>query len=150
MIFNQPEDEETNVEQLKRIGEDARWFLIYLICVALGLAALALIGYASAAEAPARSATITFAAPTQYTDGSAIASGTAITYRLYQGEKGQTKTQVATLSTTATTVSTGLQGGKEYCWEVTAVINGQESARSNSACKAFAFPVPETVTITVT
>lgn len=115
------------------------------------LAICILLSFALVANAQtARTATITFAAPTKYTDGSSIAAGTTVTYRLYQGEKGGAKTQVASLSTTATTVNTGLQAGREYCWEVTAVINGQESARSNEACKAFAFPIPETVTITVT
>lgn len=123
----------------------ARWGVIALLAAVL---ACTMIRLAEAQET--RSATITFYAPTKYTDGSSIAQGTQITYRLYQGEKGQTKTLAATLTSTATKVSTGLQAGKEYCWQVTAVINGQESERSNEACKAFAFPIPETVTITVT
>jgi hypothetical protein len=30
-----------------------------------------------------------------------------------------------------------------------AVVNGVESARSNEACKAFAFPTPESITLTI-
>jgi hypothetical protein len=122
-----------------------RWGVILLL-----VAVLSCVGIRLAEAQETRSATITFSAPTKYTDGSSIAQGTQITYRLYQGEKGQQKTLAATLTSTATKVSTGLEAGKEYCWQVTAVINGQESERSNEACKAFAFPIPETVTITVT
>lgn len=122
-----------------------KWTIVAMIGIAL-----ACVGIGAARAAEARTATITFSAPTQYTDGSSIAAGTTITYRLYQGEKGQAKVQAATLTATATTVNTGLAAGKEYCWEVTAVINGVESAHSNEACKAFAFPTPTAVTITVT
>lgn len=114
------------------------------------LLAITLIGLCSIAQAQEpRIATITFHAPTKYTDGTPIEPGTEISYRLYQGEQGEDKQHVATLSTTATTVQTGLQPGKTYCWEVTAVINEQESARSNEGCKTFDHLVPEAVTITV-
>lgn len=114
------------------------------------LGALMLIGACRVVQAQEpRRATITFHAPTKYTDGTPIEPGTEISYRLYQGEQGEDKQHVATLSTTATTVQTGLQPGKTYCWEVTAVINEQESARSNEGCKTFDHLVPESVTITV-
>jgi len=114
------------------------------------LGALMLIGACRVVQAQEpRRATITFHAPTKYTDGTPIEPGTEISYRLYQGEQGEDKQHVATLSTTATTVQTGLQPGKTYCWEVTAVINEQESARSNEGCKTFDHLVPEAVTITV-
>lgn len=96
----------------------------------------------------ANTATITFSAPTKYTDGSSIASGTTITYNLYQGLKGASKTKVGAVVSGAI-VTTGLQSGQEYCWQVTALINGVESAMSNEACKAFEFPTPEAVVITV-
>jgi Kef-type K+ transport system membrane component KefB len=126
----------------------ATWLLLYLLAA---LASLVGACYWTVAHAQTtRSASITFTRPAQYTDGSVIASNAAISYRVYQGLKGQAKTQVATITATATTINTGLAAGSEYCWEVTAVINDVESARSNEACKAFAFPTPETVTITVT
>lgn len=102
----------------------------------------------SAAVVAAPEATIRFNAPTQYTDETPIASGTVITYRLYQGGRTGTKTLVGTV-TSGGKVTAGLQVGQEYCWEVTAVVNGQESARSNAACKSFPFPTPAAVTITV-
>jgi hypothetical protein len=98
----------------------------------------------------ARTATITLTAPTQYTDGTTIASSAAISYRVYQGAKGSTsKALVGTITSTSTTINSGLQAGQEYCWQVTAVINGVESAQSNEGCKSFAFPTPNAVTITV-
>lgn len=102
------------------------------------------------AQTTGRTATITFSAPTRYTDGSSVEAGTSISYRVYQGARGGTKTQVGTITGTSTTISSGLLAGREYCWEVTSVINGVESARSNEACKSFPFPTPETITITVT
>ena len=114
------------------------------------LGVLMLIGACRVVQAQEpRIATITFHAPTKYTDGTPIEPGTEISYRLYQGEQGEDKQHVATISTTSTTVQTGLQPGKTYCWEVTAVINEQESARSNEGCKTFDHLVPEAVTITV-
>jgi hypothetical protein len=92
----------------------------------------------------------TLTAPTQYTDGTTIASSAAISYRVYQGAKGSTsKALVGTITSTSTTINSGLQAGQEYCWQVTAVINGVESAQSNEGCKSFAFPTPNAVTITV-
>ena len=102
------------------------------------------------AQTVSRTATITFSKPTQYTDGTTIASGTVVTYNVYQGAKGSTsKPKVATITSTATTISAGLQPG-ETCWQVTAVANGVESAMSNEGCKTFPYPATETITITVT
>lgn len=110
---------------------------------------LALVSTVALAQTP-RTATITFTAPTEYTDGAAITSGTAISYRVFQGTKGSTsKTLVGTITSTSTTINSGLQPG-ETCWQVKTVINGVESVASNEACKTFAFPTPNTVVITVT
>lgn len=108
-----------------------------------------LVSFAGLAQTT-RTATITFSKPTQYEDGTPIAAGTTVTYKVYQGARGSTsKTQVATITATATTINTGLQPG-ETCWQVSAVANGVESALSNEACKMFAYPATEAVTITVT
>jgi len=97
---------------------------------------------------PARTATITFSRPAQYTDGTAIPATTALTYKVLQGARGATKPQVGTITATATTINTGLPAG-ETCWQIITVANGVDSALSNEACKAFPFPT-EAVTITVT
>jgi hypothetical protein len=114
--------------------------------IRLGLLSVSMLSTAHAQEP--RTATITFTAPTKYVDGTPIATGTAISYRIYQRPHGAAKTMVAQISETTATIDTGLPPGK-ICWEVTAVANGVESARSNEACKSFAWPAPETVTITV-
>lgn len=117
--------------------------------VAMALLVLASVAFSVANAQTARTATITFTRPLQYTDGTDIAAGTALSYNVYQGAKGGAKTKVATITATATTINTGLPPG-ETCWEVTTLANGVESARSNEACKSFAFPTPEAITITVT
>jgi hypothetical protein len=118
------------------------------IVAAVVAAGLCLLAGVSIAQ-QARTATISFTKPVQYVDGTAIAASTVVTYNVYQGAKGATKTKVATITGTATTINTGLQPG-ETCWQVTAVANGVESALSNEGCKTFAWPATEAVTITVT
>jgi len=112
------------------------------------------VAFAFATEAqaqtapPANTATISFTAPTKRVDGSTPTG--AITYSVYQGVKGQSKTKVGTLTTTTGQITTGLLGGGEYCWQVTAQeAGGPESALSNEACKAFPLSPLTTVTITV-
>jgi fibronectin type 3 domain-containing protein len=114
----------------------------------LAAQALSLLLIAQTHADDAREAIITFTRPTRYVDGTPINSQTAITYRLYQGKRSEQKALVAEINTTSVTVNTGLPPG-ETCWEVTAVANGVESARSNEACKSFPYPAPQAVTITV-
>lgn len=110
------------------------------------LLAIMLIGLCSIAQAQEpRSATIEFEAPTEYTDGAPITD--PISYRVYQGARGGEKQLIGTITETQTTINSGLERGREYCWHVTAVVGGEESDPSNEDCKAFR--VPMTVTITV-
>lgn len=115
------------------------------------VAVLAIIGgsmlaYAASAQEP-RQATLTFERPTKYTDDSDIPASQAITYRVYQGARGPAKVLVGDITETNTTINSGLLAGLEYCWEVTAVINGEESAHSNEACKSFKVSQPIVITV---
>jgi hypothetical protein len=112
------------------------------------LGALLLAVFPAIAQTP-RTATITFARPTQYVDGSALGSSVAVSYKVFQGAKGSTsKALVGTITSTSASITSGIPPG-ETCWQVSVVASGGESALSNEACKTFAFPSPETVTITV-
>lgn len=117
-------------------------FLLVLGAVAASMA------FNAHAQAPP-TAVIQFTAPTQRTDNSPISG--ALTYEIWQGLKGGTKTLRTTVSTTNPTVTTGLLGGNEYCWHI--VVREANvsvpSAASNEACKAFPQSGPQTVTITV-
>jgi hypothetical protein len=112
------------------------------------LAALLLAVFPALAQTP-RTAVITFTAPTTRTDGSTITG--ALSYEVWQGFKGGIKTKASTVNATSTTINitTGLLGGREYCWHIVAVEAGVGSAPSNEACKAFDQSPPNTVTITV-
>lgn len=113
------------------------------------LLALTIAATSAQAQTP-RSAVIGFSRPTQYTDGTAVSASTALSYKVLQGAKGSaSKPVVATITGTSTTINTGLQPG-ETCWQIVVVANGVDSAPSNEACKSFAFPATEAVTITVT
>lgn len=116
---------------------------LFLIVAALFVATVA------GAQTANRTATITFTAPTARTDGSAI-TGT-LQYEVWQGLKGGTKALAGTINNTSATITTGLVGGREYCWDVVVVEagNAAKSDHSAEACKAFALSSPNTVTITV-
>lgn len=121
-------------------------FLLILAILLLAMAA------AFAQTPPTNTATITFSAPTARSDGVSIVG--ALSYRVYQGVgPGTTKTLVGTITTTTSTITTGLLGGVNYCWQVTATEAAPganiESVRSNEACKSFPAGGLNPVTITV-
>lgn len=88
------------------------------------------------------SATLTWTAPTKYTDGTTIT--VPLTYNVYQGLSGATKTRVlSNLVALTTTITTGLSPNSTVCWELTAVAGGQESAHTAEVCKTFPPQVPE-------
>lgn len=141
-------DEETPMTTQR----DSNWLAAagLLLLLVIGALAMLFVTYKAVAQSQPRTATITFTRPSAYTDGSSIPAATVVTYGVYQGAKGSTtKTKVGTITSTATTISTGLQPG-ETCWQVSAIANGVEGALSNEACKTFPFPAPDVVTITVT
>lgn len=89
----------------------------------------------------ANTATLSWGAVTQYTDGSAITG--PVTYSVYWGVQGAAKTLLQSgVTATGLAVSAGLQSGTTVCFEVTATAGGQESARSSEACKTFPPQVP--------
>jgi hypothetical protein len=84
-----------------------------------------------------------WSAPTTYADGTALPSGTVITYNLYVGTAGpgsEAATPVQTGISALTVTTTGYSPGQNVCAELTAVVNGLESVKSNEACKAFPNP----------
>jgi hypothetical protein len=91
--------------------------------------------------------------PTQYTDGTAIALGTPVSYKLYGGKTGETKTVLDTKTTCAFTRTNVAPGPAEYY--VTATIANAESAPSNTGTINVPAPTPNapagiSVTIQVT
>lgn len=124
-----------------------RFWVLYSLLIAV--MAIGVLATMRANAQAGRTATITFTAPTTRTDGTSITG--ALSYEVWQGLKGGTKTKVSTITSSATTITTGLLGGNEYCWHVVAVeAGGGSSVPSNEACKAFPQSPPSTVTITVT
>ena len=103
-------------------------------------AVAALSACSSRAQTAVNPAVWSWTAPTTFADGTAIPSTDAITYNLYVGTGGKGSEATAPVQTgiTATTITTsGYAAGAVVCGEVTAVVNGVESARSNEACKTF-------------
>ena len=100
----------------------------------------ALSACSSRAQTAVNPAVWSWTAPTTFADGTAIPSTDAITYNLYVGTagKGSEATTPVQTGITATTITTsGYAAGAVVCGEVTAVVSGIESARSNEACKTF-------------
>lgn len=86
----------------------------------------------------ANTATFSWGAVTQNTDGTTITG--PVTYNIYQTACGSTSggSQVASgITGLAYVISTGLADGTTYCWNLTAVAGGVESAYSNQATKTF-------------
>lgn len=80
--------------------------------------------------------------PTANTDGSTIAA--PITYNTYIGASGAEVLVGAGLTTASTTAS--VAAGATACLQVTAVVNGVESARTTEVCKTEPFPTPNAPT----
>lgn len=111
----------------------------------LGIAAAltaAVLTACSIAYAQSMTATLNWTAPTAYTNGTAIPSGTAITYNVYRGAASGAETLLTSGVTADTYVDSAVSPGATYYYEITAVIDGQESAKSNEASKTFAPLVP--------
>ena len=145
-------DEETPMTTQR----DSNWLAAagLLLLLVIGALAMLFVTYKAVAQSQPRTATITFTAPTTRTDGTNITG--ALSYELYQGLKGAAKVKVSTFTGSATTVSTGLVGGSEYCWAIVALEAGNSTPSAMSTdsptglnCKKFDQSGPNTVTITV-
>lgn len=113
------------------------------------LAALGLFTYQVAA---AHSFAEFWTAPTEYTDGTPIPSGTVITYNWYVGTAGPgsepaTPTQKG-LPYLSALYSSNLVPGENVCAYVTAVINGVESPHSNESCSVIPATQPAAPVVT--
>ena len=83
---------------------------------------------------------VTWSAPTQFVDGTTIT--TPILYRVYAGPSGK-EVPLATPVTAPPFIVLPLPpAGTTECVQVTAEVNGVESARSPEICKGIPFPVP--------
>jgi len=85
--------------------------------------------------------TLSWAAPTSFTDGTAIPSTTAISYNVYGAVQGQPlvvlQSGVTALSNVRSNVSAGTR-----CYAVSAVVNGNESAQTAPICVTVNPPPP--------
>lgn len=89
------------------------------------------------------SVTWSWSAPTQYVDGTPIASGTAITYKVFTGASTGSESSTPAWTGTATSASTsGYAGGSSVYGYVEACINSLCSAPSSEASKSFPLPAP--------
>ena len=87
------------------------------------------------------SVTVSWVAPTTYTDGTPLTG--AITYNLYLMNQSTTTPYVTGITSTSS-LRSGLSAGTK-CYAVTAVVNGVESAQSESvAVMVTAAPSPPT------
>jgi hypothetical protein len=109
------------------------------------LIALCLLVPAIAANAQsANQAVLTWTAPANYVNADGTVGAPIVgtpSYNVYQGAQGATKSKVGSASA-VTYTATGLTQGTTVCWQVSAVLAGQESALSNEACKTFPLLAP--------
>jgi hypothetical protein len=110
------------------------------------------------AQTPAsNTATWTWAPPTEYSDGTPIASGTVITYNVYTGSVSGEESSIPAWTGTALTATTsGYADGSTVYGNVTACVvpvGGTSptdcSPHSNEASKNFPLPAPVAPTLAV-
>lgn len=94
-------------------------------------------------------ATLTFTPPTTNLDGTPVNG--PLTYTLYEGASSGAETKAATgITASPYLVNSGIKGGTTVYFELTAVdANGNESPRSNEACKTFPVAPPNSFVITI-
>jgi hypothetical protein len=113
---------------------------------------LAFLALGACSIAFATNLTLTWQPPTSYTDGTPIASGTAITYNIYGALQGELLQQLATGVTATTATRTSVDPGVR-CYAVSAVVAGVESAQTAPVCATVAPPVanpPNGLTVAIT
>lgn len=88
----------------------------------------------------ANQAVLTWVPPTVDINGSPIVD--PMSFNVYQGIKGQTKSNVQNVTGATLTIGTGLLSGRSYCWELKTLVNSLESVASNEACKDFPAVAP--------
>lgn len=106
----------------------------------------ACIGVAVAAAPAVRQASLSWVAPTQYTDGTPIT--TPLTYNVYRGARGSAKARIATGVVALAYVDSGRPAGVEECYQVSAVAV-EESALSAEGCKSYPALTPAAPVLTV-
>lgn len=106
----------------------------------LPLLLAAVLAACSLASSAQPSVTLTWTAPTMYTDGTPIPATQAITYIINQGPSGQEAKFAEGVSGTTWTSTSGLSPGTKMCWTVIAVDaqQGTQSVPTNEVCKDFA------------
>lgn len=124
--------------------------LTAMLGIGAGIVFAATTGGTSVAKTVGQTALLSWTAPTSYTDGSAIASGTVISYNLYQASEPPGSTcagatfgqamQSGLGGTTYTTLPYASAG--VYCYELTSVVNNTESAPSNIVTVTVTNPIP--------
>ena len=115
--------------------------LLYaLLVIALVLSLILFSPHAFAQTTTGGTAKWSWTALADFTNGTAIPSSDAITYNIYIGTAGpgsEASTPVQTGLTAVTVTTSGYAAGQTVCGQVTAVVGGLESVRSNESCKTF-------------
>ena len=128
------------------------------------LCALCTLGIASAqstgttvAKTLGQSATLSWVAPTTYVTGAPIASGTTITYSVYEAQQAVGTgcaaptfgAAVVTGLTTTSYVTPTYTAVGVYCYEITDTVASVESAPSNIVSADVSAPVPNAPAATI-
>lgn len=127
--------------------------LLYALLAVLLIVSLILFSpHAFAQTTTGGTAKWSWTAPADFTNGMAIPSSDTITYNVYIGTAGpgsEASTPVQTGLTAVSVTTSGYAAGQTVCGQITAVVGGLESARSNEACKTFPVPPDSPTGLTV-
>jgi len=113
----------------------------------IGLVIILVTHFASAQGTTPPQFTITWVGPTNYIDGTPIGTA-AITYQLYAGAGSGKEAKLGSPVTSPPYVITPSPSpGTNECVQITAIVNGVESAKSAEACATMPFPAPTSPTV---
>lgn len=114
--------------------------------VLIALAIFAVLAIVRVVHAATPQLTVTWTAPSNYVDGTAIGTA-AITYQLYAGASGKEVKLGNPVTSPPYVISPTPAPGVTECVQVTAIVNGVESAKTPEACGTIPYPAPNTPTV---
>lgn len=124
--------------------------LLLLAATLFCTVALAQTTGTSVSKSVGQTSVVTWAATTTYVGGTAIPSGTAVTYNVYESQQANgacsyTSSPAVTGVTALTWTTPAYTSPGVYCYAVSAVAGGMESALSSSVTATVTNPVPNGV-----
>lgn len=107
--------------------------------------ALLMLGVPVSQAQAAPQVTVSWVAPSKFTDGTTIAG--AITYQLYVGTSGKEAKFGNPVTAPPYVITPTPAAGTQVCVQITATVNATESDKTPEACTTVPYPAPSSPTV---